>query len=215
MDKRLVQIYASSKEGKSYLMDRDTFEIYVQSVNIKKMTKTGTSVGVIGVMLGLPVIGFLLTPLRPHFYLDVHNYVILAMVGLMLFAQILLGLFFEKIVNSKILKKKIQKKVEYANEKLKSYGSTDFELVALNAKEKRDLIKKSCFQKFYLMVITAFVWVILAPIFMNEFIKYSNLMSYFWFSIISLVLLTPVIIVARFFVMVFRIALKDYIFPKK
>ena len=214
MDKRTVQIYANSKEGKSYLLDRGTFEIYVQSVDFKGMSNVGASIGVLGVLLGLPAIGFLLAPLRSHFYLNAHANVNLFMIGLMLLAQILLGLFFERIVNLEIFKRKIQCKAEYAKEKLREYGSTDLELVALKENKRRALIKKACFQKLYLIGITAFAWVMLAPIFMNEFIEYYNLLSYFWFSIISLVLLTPMVIVTRFFIMILKIALRERVFSK-
>ena len=158
MEKRMLPLYIDIKAGQQYQMDRDTNEIYVLSMDFKKITKRSGNLGFVFAMIGIPIVGFLSEPLRPHLYMDISVNARIIMLAVTVTICVLFGLFFEQTIKTFVKLRKTEKTTT-PNPKLKSFIEEkleielhEYEPVKLNKRERRRLLKKSFHEFLFLTV---------------------------------------------------------------
>ncbi|MDR2569270.1 MAG: hypothetical protein LBD23_03090 [Oscillospiraceae bacterium] len=156
MEKRKIPLYIDIKAGKQYLMDRDTNEIYVLSMDFKRITKRSGNLGFVFYIIGIPIIRFLSEPLRPHLYMDIGVYARITILAVTVVLCVLFGLFLEKTVKAFVKLRKTEKTTT-PNPKLKKFIEekleielNEYEPVNLDNKERRRLMKKSLLNNLFL-----------------------------------------------------------------
>jgi len=205
-DERTIVI-CTDKKG-LYLMNRDTLEVYRYVVNFKDASKSGGMIGLV-TAVSIPVVGLLLEPVRALLYIESWEGDISSMIiAATLFIYILLGVFLERVINIIITLSKFKNRID--KEDIKSC-----KLIKVTDRERKKLIKKSLFEGLYLSGFIAVLWLILVSPLINEFITYANLLTYFWLSLASFILVVPMVVMIRIFIFVLRVIIKEKFLREK
>jgi len=191
MNENLIYLYSNSQSKKHYLIDKNTFSIYLYypqyTFNFTKIiTKVYT------VLIGLLILFVILNieSIRILFYVTILGREARYMIILLtIFLQILLVLFY---------KKSFTKLYPGHKEKL-----------LMNLKDEEKLLKESLIHILYLTSISLVIGAaFLLPISIR-FIKNSNAIMYFWFLLLSSIFIRyPAIIIAKIFIPVLGAYLK-------
>jgi len=209
--RKMMQIYLEGNV--SYQMDRNTLEIYTLNGNFRGAASMGATWGFIIAFLVLPIIAWFIDPVRPifdlHFLTQEINAVIIVITS---FFYAVMGIFLPEIGMSRFVVKKVFKMTDA---KYEAQFSEKYQLLTQTEDERKALLKKALWKKVYFVGIMIFVIIFLMPSMGRYFINDSNLLTYFLFSILSLILVAPTTCLTRLFFVLMKVARKEGVFEKE
>ena len=191
LEDNIIFIYRDAKSGKQYLMDKNKFSIYLYYPDVPATPWKIIAI-ISAVLISLPFLFGILNieTIRSLFYMD--------FIGRGAKITIVVATIAVHILFVLLYKRNFTKR--YTGHK---------EVIAISLENKKRLLRKSFIEFFCLVSICSVVGAaILIPISI-AFIRHGNAITYFWFLLLSSVLVRyPATIIINFFIPVLKFYLK-------